>query len=129
MKQKILLLLLINIILLEYNNAIDYESYCNLKIPSNEDDCYNITIVNESDTENPIKNINDVDPKFKCCYENFRLIKINDKKTCRWIEKDEYKEEKKRLKKYGAKAVKVDCKSGFYFLNNFVLILIIFLFF
>ena len=122
MKQ-IFLSLLLNIILLEYNNAIDYESYCNLKIPSNETDCYNIQIENES------KKINDIDPKFKCCYENFRLIKINDKKTCRWIEKDEYKEEKKRLKKYGAKAVKVDCKSGFYFLNNFVLILIIFLFF
>ena len=128
MKQKFLLLLLINIILLEYNNAIDYESICNLKIPSNESDCYNIQIENESNPEIKI-NINDVDPKFKCCYENFRLIKINDKKTCRWIEKDEYKEEKKRLKKYGAKAVKVDCKSGFYFLNNFVLILIIFLFF
>ena len=117
MKQKILLLLLINIILLEYNNAIDYESICNLKIPSNEDDCYNIKIENESN------------PKFKCCYENFRLIKINDKKACRWIEKDKYKNEKKRLKKYGAQAVKVDCKSGFYYLNNFVLILIIFLFF
>ena len=128
MKQKFLLLLLINIILLEYNNAIDYESICNLKIPSNEDDCYDIKIVDESNPE-ITKNINDVDPKFKCCYENFRLIKINDKRTCRWIEKDEYKEEKKRLKKYGAKAVKVDCKSGFYFLNNFVLILIIFLFF
>ena len=127
MKQ-IFILLLINIILLEYNNAIDYESYCNLKIPSKEDDCYNIKIENESNPEIKI-NINDIDPKFKCCYENFRLIKINDKKTCRWIEKDKYKEEKKRLKKYGAKAVKVDCKSGFYFLNNFVLILIIFLFF
>ena len=128
MKQKFLLLLLINIILLEFNNAIDYESICNLKIPSNESDCYNIKIENESNPENS-KNINDIDPKFKCCYENFRLIKINDKRTCRWIEKDEYKEEKKRLKKYGAQAVKVDCKSGFYCLNNFVLILIIFLFF
>jgi hypothetical protein len=127
MKQ-IFILLLINIILLEYNNAIDYESICNLQIPTNEDGCYNITIVNETNPQ-ITKKINDIDPKFKCCYENFRLIKINDKKTCRWIEKDEYKEEKKRLKKYGAKAVKVDCKSGFYFLNNFVLILIIFLFF
>ena len=128
MKQKILLLLLINIILLEFNNAIDYESFCNLKIPTNEDGCYNITIVNETNPQ-ITKKINDVDPKFKCCYENFRLIKINDKKACRWIEKNKYKDEKKRLKKYGAQAVKVDCKSGFYYLNNFVLILIIFLFF
>ena len=128
MKQKILLLLL-NIILLEYNNANDYESICNLNIPTDIFDCYNIQVaVDESNPDNKI-NINDVDDKFKCCYENFRLIKINNKKTCRWIEKDKYKDEKKRLKKYGAKAVKVDCKSEYYFLNNFVLILIIFLFF
>jgi hypothetical protein len=43
MKQ-IFLLLLINIILLEYNNAIDYEQICNLKIPSSKNDCYNIDV-------------------------------------------------------------------------------------
>jgi hypothetical protein len=125
MKQ-IFILLLINIILLEYNNAIDYEQICNLKMPKSKNDCYNITV--KDDSGNDI-NINKVDNKFKCCYEKFRLIKINNKEACRWIEKDKYKNEKKRLKKYGAQAVKVDCKSGFYYLNNFVLILIIFLFF
>ena len=125
MKQ-IFLLLLLNIILLEYNNANDYESICNLQIPTEKKNCSEINVKDESG--NDIK-INQADKNFRCCYENFRLIKINDKKACRWIEKDEYKEEKKRLKKYGAKAVKVDCKSGFYCLNNFVLILIIFLFF
>ena len=123
MKQ-IFLLLLINIILLEYNNANDYEQICNLQIPKSKNDCYNI----KDESGNDIK-INQADKNFRCCYEKFRLIKINDKKACRWIEKDKYKNEKKRLKKYGAQAVKVDCKSGFYCLNNFVLILIIFLFF
>ena len=114
MKQ-IFLLLLLNIILLEYNNANDYEQMCNLQIPSKTSDCTKITDENNK--------------TFRCCYEHFRLIKINNKEACRWIEKDKYKNEKKRLKKYGAQAVKVDCKSGFYYLNNFVLILIIFLFF
>lgn len=127
MKQ-IFLLLLLNIILLEYNNAIDYESICNLQIPTDKKNCYEIEVEDESNPENKIK-INNLGGNFRCCYENFRLIKINDKKACRWIEKNKYKDEKKRLKKYGAQAVKVDCKSGFYCLNNFVLILIIFLFF
>ena len=113
MKQ--IFILLVIIILLEYNNA-NQEEWCNLRNPQNENDCTN---------EEIFKN----DQGFRCCYEKFRLIKINDKQTCRWINKDEYKEEIKRLKKYGAKAVKVDCKSGFYFLNNLLLIIIIFLFF
>ena len=128
MKQ-IFLLLLLNIILLEYNNANDFESIesiCNLKIPTSKRDCNDLEYKDESGNEIKIK---DAYKNFRCCYENFRLIKINDKKACRYIDKNKYKDEKKRLKKYGAQAVKVDCKSGFYYLNNFVLILIIFLFF
>ena len=125
MKQ-IFLLLLLNIILLEYNNANDYESICNLQIPTDKKNCYEINVKDESGNEIKIK---DAYKNFRCCYENFRLIKINDKRACRYIDKNKYKDEKKRLKKYGAQAVKVDCKSGFYYLNNFVLILIIFLFF
>ena len=113
MKQIFILLLII--ILLKSNNANSIE-LCNLKNPEKKEDCTGIEgiVVDEK--------------SLKCCYEEFRLIKINEKKTCRMINKDEYKKEIKRLKKYGAKAVKVDCKSGFYFLNNLLIILIIFLF-
>ena len=115
MKQIFILLLII--ILLEYNNANDEEK-CNLKYPKkDEGGCK----MNEyKDAQGNI---------FRCCFEEFRLIKINEKNACRWINIDEYKNEIKRLKKYGAKAIKVDCKSGFYFLNNLLLIIIIFLFF
>ena len=115
MKQIFILLLII--ILLKSNNANTIQK-CNLKYPEKKEDCTSIVCTNEEECNS-----------LKCCYEEFRLIKINNKKTCRMINKDEYKKEIKRLKKYGAKAVKVDCKSGFYFLNNLLLILIIFLLF
>ena len=118
MKQ--IFILLFFIILLNYTNEISKKEECNLKIPESEDSesCTNIKGDNDNDS---------------CCFEKYRLNKINNRKSCKWIEnykkKKNIKNEKKYLKDWGAQAIKIDCSSNFYVINNLLFIIILFLIF
>jgi hypothetical protein len=116
MKQVFILLFFI--ILLNYTNEASKKEQCNLKIPKiKESECFDI-----------YEEGNDKD---KCCYEEYRLNKINGKMSCKWIEdyknKKNIKNEKRYLKDWGAQAIEINCSSNFYVINNLLFIIILFL--